>query len=546
MSKFSNSMRIFSAALITASFVGAGNAEAKPRIENFGAKNNTGNPTIYVDAQNGRWYRISDRPVEFKVMVAAEAAGAGTYIKHLGMGFQEGLKFGSGIFAPAEASVTFKGRGAGVLTKARANLYLLKAGNKLGIIEKSRKEIINACNKKLDQGFSPRKQLTASHDTVFQIGAIADYYRMGLNEGSIYKKKFIPVKFHIVCLPDKTPLRVTNVHYFYTTKGKSCPKDLTFYQQIETNLPGQVTYRRERQGGQPSEWITVETKRSGGRYVYTRKTTQEVGFVDQTRRINIKDGPASKWVKVKVDCDKFKVLSAKYNYSLGKGGSCPRNMTVKTVFETNQKGSFFYRRERQGGPPSSWIKATAEKKGNKYFAVIIGKQKVGDLNQTLRVRVQNGPASKWVHFKNNCSPMKVTKVQLGIKLTKNSNCKKTASFTTWVFGTKGGWAKIRYRRAGGGKSAWFPVKLKKGSGGVYLGTHTRKQLYTKPANTKFLVEVQGHGKVSNWVSLQNKCKIGPGGFNQKGKKAGKVSKGQIKNIKIVGPAPNIRHLARIK
>ncbi len=337
---------------------------------------------------------------------------------------------------------------------------------------------------------------------------------------------------NIVCKKDTTPLKVTSVKLSYTAKGKQCPKDLTIVKRIETNRPGKVTYRRERQGGQPSAWITVQTKKSGGKFVYIKKETQEVGHVDQTRRIKIKGGPASKWVNVKVNCAKFKVVKATYSYKLGKGGSCPRNITLTKMFETNQKGSFFYRRERQGGQPSGWIKATAKKVGNKYVAKIVEKQKVGDLDQIRRVKVKNGPASKWVHMKNDCSPMKVTQVQLGIKVSKGNSCKKTATFTSWVFGDKAGWTKVRYRRAGGGKSAWYLVKLHKGSGGVYLGSHTQKQTFTKPANTKYMVEVQGHPKISKWIPLKISCPTGPGNVKLKTKKPNNASKAKVKTFKL--------------
>ena len=127
----------------------------------------------------------------------------------------------------------------------------------------------------------------------------------------------------IICKKDTTPLKVTSVKLSYKSKGNQCPKELTIEKRIETNRPGKVTYRRERQGGQPSGWITVQTKKSGSKFVYIKKETQEVGHVNQTRRIKIKSGPASKWVNVKVNCAKFKVVKATYSYKLGKGGSCP-------------------------------------------------------------------------------------------------------------------------------------------------------------------------------------------------------------------------------
>ncbi len=334
----------------------------------------------------------------------------------------------------------------------------------------------------------------------------------------------------LVCKKDTTPLKVTAVNLSYSASGKSCPKSLTIFKEIESNRPGKVTYRRERKGGQPSGWITVNTKKSGNRFIYTKKETQEVGHVDQTRRIKIKNGPASQWVKVEVDCEKFKVLSAKYSYSLAKGNSCPRNITINTVFETNQKGFVTYRRERKGGQPSAWLKVQSNKVGNKYLAKITETQKVGDLDQIRRVNAKNGPASNWVHFKNDCSPMKVTKVQLGIKISNGNSCKKTATFTAWVFGNKEGWAKVRYRQAGGGKSAWYLVKLKKGAKGVYLGSHTETKTYTKPASTKFMAEVKGHPKISNWVSVNIKCKSGPSDLKVNNKNEEKASNTKVKKL----------------
>ena len=505
-----------------------GPADAKPRIRDLSIKVVGPAPKIYVDAKNGRYYRISDRSVAFTVRISANARGVANYIKHMGVGFQDGFALppagsGPGMIYKALEAKTFKGRGE--KAKASVDLYIARAGNKIGIIAQTRRKIIAACNKLIDQGRSPFEQHKTRVDPfAFRGGAVAHYYRMGFLEGFVTAQKVIGLDPVIVCLPDPTPFKVKKAKLSYTAIGNKCPRKLTINTVIESNRPGKGLYRRDRKGGPSSAWIPFQTRKVGNRYLFQKQETQEVGHVNQLRAITIEGGPASPWTRIKVDCDRFKVTQAKYAYKVKAGGSCPRKMTITMTLHANQKGHAWVRHERKGGPPGKWFKVTFIKKGKSYIATSSSVQKVGEVDQVRWFRVKDGPLSNRVHFRNDCSPMKLSRVQLGIVVAKTKSCPKTVTFKSWVFANKAGWAKVRYRKAGGGKSAWYPVKVRKGAGGIYMGSHTVKRTFTKAADTKYMAEVQGAGKISTWVPLRLSCAIGPGSLGKsKAKRAFKKS-----------------------
>ncbi len=536
-----SSIRVLSttSALLAGITAVSGPAMAEPRIADFSAKLNGAAPTIYVDAKNGKWHSIANRPVTLQVSVKANAKGLRTFITHMAAGAQDSFKLDqSGVAGPykpvALAVKSFGGKGD--RNKASATLDIVRAGDKLGLGGASESAIVAACNKKLDQGASVfTEQRTSSSGHALWVGVMADYYPAigGFPKGSVSEKRNVGLAFNVVCLADQQPYKTLGAKLTYKSEGNACPRKLTIRTVIESNKPGSGQYRRERQGGPPSDWISFATKKVGDKFLYVKEETQEVGNVDQVRRIQVKGGPAAPWEHVKVGCDPFKVTHVKYSYKVKAGASCPRPMTTFMSLHANQKGHAFVRHERKGGAPGEWFKVEFKKTNSSYVAKVENTQNVGDVDQTRRLKVKDGPASDWVHFKNDCAPMKVTKVQLGITAAKTNACPTSVTFKSWVFGDKEGWSKVRYRRADGGKSAWYIVKIHKGSGGVYVGSHTVTETYKKAADTKFIAEAEG-GKMGNWVPLKISCPTGPGGLT-------KSSVNPAQAPKAAGLGAKIRH-----
>ncbi len=402
----------------------AGNAVAEPRIRNFSAKINGPSPTIYVEAKNGKWRRISNRAVYFQVRVKANAKGYRNFIKHMVTGAQESFRFdesGQAVPVPPAglASKTFGGKGD--RNKASATLDVARDGNKLGLGRASEQAIVAACNKKLSQGHTVlAEQRTVSHGHILWAGVSADYYGAigGFPNGSVTEKRNIGVGFNVVCLPDTAPYKTVSAKLDYSSTGNTCPRKLTIRTVIESNKPGKGFYRRERKGGPPSGWIAFQTKKSGNRYLFVKHETQEVGNVDQVRRIRVKNGPAAPWERVKVDCAKFKVTHVKLSYKVKKINSCPRPMTTYMAVHANQKGHAWVRHERKGGAPGQWFKVKIKKTAKAYVWFSKNTQKVGKVDQIRRLKVKNGPASKWVHFKNSCkAPPRAGSSALGVGRT---------------------------------------------------------------------------------------------------------------------------------
>lgn len=395
------------ATVIAGLTVVAGNAAAEPRIREFSAKINGPSPTIYVEAKNGKWQRISNRPVYFQVRVDANARGVSNYIKKMGTGMSESFGMTEdgqpGTYMSGLAVKTFGGRGD--RNRANATLDVAKGGRELGLGKASEDAIVRACNARLTQGKSVfNQQRTTSSGHVLWAGVLTQYYRGGFVKGTVGEKRNIGIGFNVICLPDTAPYKTLSAKLDYSMTGNACPRKLTIRTVVESNRPGTGHYRRERKGGPPSAWIAFKTKQVGNRYLFVKHDTQEVGNVDQVRRIRIKNGPAAPWKRIKVDCDKFKVTHAKLSYKVKQSGACPRPMTTRMAVHANQKGHAWVRHERKGGAPGKWFKVTFKKSGKSYVWSSKNAQKVGKVDQTRRLKVKNGPASAWVHFKNDCTP----------------------------------------------------------------------------------------------------------------------------------------------
>ncbi len=215
------------------------------------------------------------------------------------------------------------------------------------------------------------------------------------------------------------PFRVTKASLkFKVHKSNVCKKKITIETEFETNQAGTVVYRRERQGGSPSGWVSLKSKKVGSKFIAKKTETQWVTDLDQMRRVKVKDSPiVSAWEHYKVKCPPFKITDVSYSFRAEPGYKCPREITVLETYKANGPGQFLRRRERQGGPPSEWIKTDVKLQRTTYSATFQTKQNVGEISQTRRVVARsvtgkNRPAkyfkksSKWVKMQVKCLDIK--------------------------------------------------------------------------------------------------------------------------------------------
>src|SRR5688572_19194407 len=84
-------------------------------------------------------------------------------------------------------------------------------------------------------------------------------------------------------------------------------------------------------------------------------------------------------------------------------------------------------------------------------------------------------------------PAKVKEVKLSFSGL-NNGCPDEVALTTRVETTGPGNFKIRYRKAGGGKSDLITVSAVKTQNGKYVAKHVQKMTLKESTNTKYMVE----------------------------------------------------------
>ncbi len=124
--------------------------------------------------------------------------------------------------------------------------------------------------------------------------------------------------------------------------------------------------------------------------------------------------------------------------------------------------------------------------------------------------------SSLAHAKNfqagGNGPLKVNKVQLGIKSPITNTCPANGFMKVWVFANKAGTVPIYIAKAGGSSvSGPHYVKVKKTHTGLYMGVYSKTLKIHQPFFAKYRASAPKHGKLSNWVPLKASCKIGLGG-----------------------------------
>lgn len=99
----------------------------------------------------------------------------------------------------------------------------------------------------------------------------------------------------------------------------------------------------------------------------------------------------------------------------------------------------------------------------------------------------------------------VERVQLGVADSGGSSCPRNAKVTAWAHTDGPGTVKFVIRNDSGGKTGALSATAVKGPAGNYIATYSRTFKITTNVDIKYMAEVVGHGKISNWVPFKAKC-----------------------------------------
>lgn len=103
-------------------------------------------------------------------------------------------------------------------------------------------------------------------------------------------------------------------------------------------------------------------------------------------------------------------------------------------------------------------------------------------------------------------PLKVVKVQLGIKGPKTAVCPAIAETQGWVFTNREGPVQVMIIRKGMGVGAPFTIQAKKTPTGLYMASFKRTVQILGPLDAAY--RLASGGKFSNWVPLKASCALG--------------------------------------
>lgn len=109
------------------------------------------------------------------------------------------------------------------------------------------------------------------------------------------------------------------------------------------------------------------------------------------------------------------------------------------------------------------------------------------------------------------TPLKVTKMQMGIKGPAVAACPAEAKLNIWVFTNKEGSVPVYIAKAGGQVAGPFHVTTHKTGNGTYMGVYSKDLSIHQPIDARYRASAPAHKQLSNWVPLKASCSFGLGG-----------------------------------
>jgi len=116
----------------------------------------------------------------------------------------------------------------------------------------------------------------------------------------------------------------------------------------------------------------------------------------------------------------------------------------------------------------------------------------------------------------SASAADVSSVQLGFTDNGGNLCPRIVTLKAWAHTDGPGVVNFVIRNSSGNKTGLMPATAAKGPTGNWIATLTHKFKITTDVDTKYMAEVKGSPKISNWVPLKEAC-LGKAPTTVKGK-----------------------------
>lgn len=99
----------------------------------------------------------------------------------------------------------------------------------------------------------------------------------------------------------------------------------------------------------------------------------------------------------------------------------------------------------------------------------------------------------------------ISSVQLGFTDSGSNLCPRIVTMKAWAHTDGPGVVNFVIRNSSGNATGLMPATAVKGPAGNWLATLTHKIKITTDVDTKYMAEVKGSPKISNWVPLKEAC-----------------------------------------
>ena len=455
---------VVSLALVAA---GTSQAAAKPKLHEakFESKQTVLDmPTIRVGAEDGRWvimkspgitYRFSynvkaDHPLKY-IMV-----GAGAYPPGLTAPFSRGQ-----IASNGNLQRTAWGDGSFTLPNSQ--------------IGEDRATVLAACNALLDRG-----ETTATQHTTY--ATLPLYAKVTVRSAPAWKgttefnRLYGKTMVKVVCEPEPSKIEAAakphRVDLVAAQMEHSCPQRTEVRAIIKYRHPATARFRFK-VDGELSRLYTIKAREvngkpngnapGGGSYVVEEVAHYQLDPGQHHVRVEMEDGTKSDVLVYKADCPPFKVTSVWLNYQVKaeNKGYCPKDVSETLKMKASRPGSAPFEIKAQGGLVVHSGKATFERKGDAYIAIIKRKLALSAFDKDMMATIKNDPAanSGWTRLTVTC--LERLDAELTVRdITDSSACPRKGSvkvrLTFSEFKNK-----VRYRVQCSGNRAWTRTALTK-------------------------------------------------------------------------------------
>ena len=512
---------IFSIIIVSASTAFADVNIREIDIQNIGPQER---PTvIHVKAEGGRWTRVVSKATGVQMPIKARVKGPRPVM--VSRNIDRIVLRERGHYNDYLARIDINP------PKRRINKSYWITFNTSRLSQGFRQEAVAGCNQLLPNGGRPDKQHELSHVINIPVRFTVDG-RVGAlfsdihdNGDTIAHAKHKSKNIYVLLICEKEPgyvrphrnsaITALDLKYEVISNANACPVRVRRTITLRANEAGRYRIHL-RGGGEKLHEFVISTKRNrrGG---YSGRLVDELTMpaANETHRIvapgtDVKSAPA----KLKVDCGRMEILSAKINVkNLNFSGakSCPMKVRATAVYETTVPGQFNAVIQRSYDNEKIVKTVRSKREGDRYVARFALTERFDDdgvYPVKYRAIAPGKPNlnSPWKDAGVRC-PFEVKAAVLSFRQEDKPTCPKKGITRVTFPTTAPGNVRFRFKSENGDLSKWFTAKAKL-EDNEYIARYRGTTTYSSPFSATMTVVTSGpHSRESVPSTMKITCGV---------------------------------------